>query len=352
MVKKLLKSILVTSTLLWVTGAQAQDIHFSQYNASPLALNPALAGMNACDYRVYANFRTQWVTVSSGNTYRTFAGGADMAIGKITKYNSFAGLGVSFMSDQAGDVNFNTNRVELSFAYHFMLNRKGTMQISAGLQGAFNHRSINQSKATFDSQYDPSTGTVDPNGIRENFGRTRVMFADAGLGLVYSAMTRNESNFHLGFSLNHVNQPRISFYPSGQNSNTTGNERLNMKVTVHGGASLPVGKRLHIMPNFLVLVQKTAYEFNVGCNFKTMLGNDSKHSDMALHAGVQYRGLMDAVIINTRFDIKGVSLGFSYDINVSKLLPASKSVGAPEVSIMYQGCARKKPRPGHCPVMF
>ncbi|HLP50955.1 MAG TPA: PorP/SprF family type IX secretion system membrane protein [Chitinophagales bacterium] len=352
MKKYLQKVFFVTSIVLCFTGVKSQDIHFSQYNSSPLALNPALAGLNNCDYRVYANFRTQWMTVSSGNTYRTFAGGADMSVGKITKYNSFAGLGVSFIADQAGDVNFNTNRVELSFAYHFMLNRKGTMQISAGLQGAFNHRSINQSKATFDSQYDPSTGTVDPNGVRENFGRNRVMFGDAGLGLIFSAMTRSESNYYFGFGLNHVNQPRISFYPSGQDRETTGNERLNMKVTLHGGASIPVGKRLSIMPNFLVLVQKTTYEFNVGCNFKTTLGNDAKRSTTAFHLGAQYRGLLDAFIVHAKFDIKGFSAGLSYDINVSKLLPASRSVGAPEISLMYQGCYRKKPKPGHCPVMF
>lgn len=349
----MMKNFLRTTLLLLILGTvKAQDVHLSQYNASPLMLNPALAGMNACDYRVYANFRTQWLTVSTGNTYRTFAGGADMAIGKVTKYNSFAGLGVSFFSDQAGDLNFNSNRVDLSFAYHFMLNRKGTMQISAGIQGSFNHRSINPSKATFDSQYDPNNGTVDPNGVRESFGRTRVMFGDAGFGLLYSAMTKKETNLFLGFALAHLNQPKISFYPNTQNASTTGNERLSMKITVHGGAAVPVGARLTIMPNFLFLMQGSAYQFNVGCNFKTALGSNTKSMKTALHFGVQYRGLLDAVIVSTRIDVKGFSCGLSYDINVSKLLPASKSVGAPEISLMYQGCARKKPKPGHCPVMF
>lgn len=352
MIKYLQKTIFITSIVLCFTIAKSQDIHFSQYNSSPLALNPALAGMNNCDYRAYVNFRTQWMTVSSGNTYRTIAGGADMSIGKVTKYNSFAGLGVSFFSDQAGDINFNSNRVDLTFAYHFMLNRKGTMQISAGIQGGFNHRSINPSKATFDSQYDPASGTVDPNGVRETFGRTRVMFGDAGLGLLYSAVTRGGHNFYAGFGLSHLNQPRISFYPSGQDASTTGSQRLNMKVTVHGGAALLVGKRLTVMPNFLVLVQGTAYEFNLGCNFKTALGNNPATSTTALHLGVQYRGLLDAVIVHAKFDVKGFSAGLSYDINVSKLLVASKTIGAPEISLMYQGCARKKPRPGHCPVMF
>lgn len=352
MKKHLLKVLTAGCLAIAFAVASAQDVHFSQYNAVPLELNPALAGNNECDYRIHANFRMQWPTVSSGNTYRTEAFGADMAIGKVTKYNSFAGLGLHFISDQAGDLNFNTNRVALSFAYHFMLNRKGTMQISAGIQGAFNIRSINMSKATFDSQYDPTSGIVDPNGTKETLGRNKVIYGDAGLGLLYSAFVKRGTNFYIGFSLNHLNQPKVSFYPSGQDNNTTGNERLGMKTTIHAGVSIPVGKRLFVMPNAMALIQGPAYEFNVGCNFKTVLGNNPATSRTAVHLGLQYRGLVDAMIINARIDVKGFSAGLSYDINMSKLLPASNSVGAPEISITYQGCTNKKPRPGHCPVMF
>lgn len=353
MTKDLLKGLATVCFGALLLNANAQDVHFSQYNAAPMQLNPALAGMNECDYRIHANYRMQWPTVSSGNTYRTFAGGADMGIGKVTKYNSFAGLGLSFYSDQAGDLNFSTNRVDLSFAYHFMLNKKGTMQISAGIQGAFNMRNINPGNATYDSQYDPNyPGGYNPNGTKESFGRNRVMYGDAAFGLLYSAMVKRNTNVFIGFALNHLNQPKVSFHPNGQNSSTAGNERLGLKTTIHGGASTPVGKRLHIMPNFLVLLQGPAYEFNVGCNFKTVLGNNPATSKTALHLGLQYRGLVDALIVNARIDVKGFTCGLSYDINLSKLTPASSSVGAPEISLMYQGCARKKPRPGHCPVLF
>jgi type IX secretion system PorP/SprF family membrane protein len=351
MVRSLLKGILISGSLLIFAQLKAQDIHFSQYNASPLFLNPALAGMNNCDYRVYANFRVQWPTVSDGNTYRTFAGGADMSIGKVTKYNSFAGIGVSFFSDQAGSLNLSTNRVDLSLAYHFMLNRKGTMQISAGLQGSFNYRSLDPSKATFDSQYDPATGQYESTGTRETFGRTKVIFGDAGLGLVYSAMIKSTTNVYFGFALNHVNQPKISFYPSGENSNALGGERLYMKETFHGGAAIPISDRVSVLPNFLVLLQGPSHEFDLGASFKTIIGAP-RTSTTAFYLGAQYRGLIDAVIVNARIDIKGFSCGLSYDVNVSKLLPASHTLGAPEISLMYQGCTRKKPRPGHCPVMM
>lgn len=344
------KLIVAAGVLLTAQAASSQDLHFSQYNASPLLLNPSLAGMNAGDYRVYANFRTQWVTLSK-NTYRTFAGGADMAIGKITRYNSFAGIGLSFYSDQAGDLNLNSNHIDLSVAYHFMLNRKGTMQLSAGVQGGLNVRSINPSRGVFGSQYDPNTGTTDPYGPRESFGKSRILFADASLGLLYSAITRKGTNLYCGFALSHLNQPKISFLPSGVNSENTKSEKLAMKVTVHGGATIPVNNRLAVMPNFMVLWQGTTYEFNVGCHLRATLGN-VKMSKTFIYFGAQYRGLFDAVIVSSRLDVKGFTCGLSYDFNISKLMPASKTVGAPEVSLMYQGAFRKKPRPGHCPTMF
>ncbi|HLP49280.1 MAG TPA: PorP/SprF family type IX secretion system membrane protein [Chitinophagales bacterium] len=352
MKKYLLKAIVFATTgLLLTSKLAAQDLHFSQYNASPLLLNPALAGMNSGDYRAYANFRTQWVTLSKSNTYRTFAGGADMSIGKITKRNSFAGIGLSFSSDQAGELNLNSNRVDLSVAYHFMLNRKGTMQLSAGLQAGVNIRNINQGKAIYGSQYDPVTGLVDPNGTRETLGKNRIIFADAAVGVLYSAQTRKGTNLYMGVGLSHINQPKISFQPSGIDGENGKAEKLPMKLTVHGGVSIPVNNRVDIMPNFMVLWQGVSYEFNAGCHLKTKLGN-VKLSKTAILFGAYYRGLYDAVIVSTRVDIKGVSCGLSYDFNISKLLPATKSVGAPEISLMYQGSFRKKPRPGHCPDMF
>jgi type IX secretion system PorP/SprF family membrane protein len=337
--------------LLLIKNIHAQDIHFSQYNASPLVLNPALAGLNNADYRVYANFRSQWASVAKENAYRTFAGGADMSAGKISKRNSFAGFGVSFFSEQAGSIKYTSNRIDLSFAYHFMLNKRGNMQLSAGLQGAFNIRSIDPSRATFDTQYDYITGTLDATGIRENIDRNKVIFGDVGAGIIYSVLTRNGSNYYTGVSVTHLNQPNISFYATGGSNNTNVAEKLRMRTAIHGGACIPISKRAFVMPNYMVLVQGPSYEFNIGTTFKTIVGNPVL-SKTAVYFGAQYRGLFDAVILNARIDYKGLSCGMSYDINISKLVPASKTIGAPEISFTYQGAFRKKPQVGHCPSMF
>jgi type IX secretion system PorP/SprF family membrane protein len=346
-----IRYILIFICLIIVGVAlKAQDIHYSQYNYAPLQLNPALAGLNNCDYRLALNGRTQWNTISgSGNTYSTFGASADFAIGKVTKFNSFAGIGVSVSSDIAGTTSYNTNRADITAAYHFMIDRRGNASLSAGLQFAVNHRGFDASKSTFDGQYDPMTGRYDGSRPGETFARTNMLYVDAGVGLLYSQyFKRKKNNIYIGLAVNHVNQPNISWSSSGLYNNT-GNDRLYAKTTFHGGGSFQVGDKIWIMPTFMFLFQGPSQQYNFGSLVRMRVGNTISTSFFYL--GAQFRAPLDAVILQTRFDYKGFMLGFSYDINVSKLIPASQTMGAPELAIMYTGCMRKKPHPFLCPTM-
>ena len=209
----------------------AQDIHFSQYNAQPLLLNPAMSGLNECDYRVGAMFRTQWFSVSQGNTYRTTSVFADMAVYKPQKGSNFLGAGISFFADQAGDLNYNTNKVDLSLAYHIIIDRNTKQSFSVGLQGGFAHRGIDQSKAIF--SYDPITGEPEL-GNSENLDRDPLFYGDVSVGFLYSIAPKPRSSYYVGFAIQHLNQPNISgFYSRNEN------ERKYMKFTGHFGSMIP-----------------------------------------------------------------------------------------------------------------
>lgn len=345
-----LKHIAVLIAVLAMVSGRSQDTHFSQYNYAPLQLNPALAGLNNCDYRVAAIARTQWSTVDGiGNGYNTVGASADFAVGKVTKVNSFAGIGISLSSDISGATSYNTNRADITAAYHFMLDRRGNSSFSAGLQFAFNHRGFSANKSTYDDQYNPVTGTYDPTRPGEVFARTNMIYLDAGVGLLYSQyFKQRRHNFYIGLAVNHVNQPNISWSSTGL-FNNTGNDRLYAKVTFHGGATIQLAEKLWLMPSYMFLFQGPSQQYNFGSLVRIKLGNSISTS--FFYAGAQFRAPLDAVILQARMDYKGFSVGFSYDINVSKLIPASQTVGAPELAIMYTGCSRKKPHPYLCPTM-
>lgn len=358
------KYILLPISLLLAGASYAQDIHFSQYTSAPLQLNPAFAGLNNCDYRVGVNARTQWNTVSGGNTYTTFGASGDVGIGKPTKFNSFAGLGLSIYSDVAGTLRLNTSRADLSFAYHFMLDRKATSSLSVGLQFGVNHRGINPSKGTYDEQFDPPLlGGYNPSlpTGETSINRTNMIYLDAGVGAIFSKNFRmDRHNIYLGLSAFHLNQPDISFNSTGIFAKTvvgnTQGQKLYLKTIFHGGGTFLLRDKLWLMPQFMFAFQGPSQQYNIGTLVKLQLGNRIT-SKTYFYLGAQYRGLFqktnlaDAVVLQTRVDIKGLSVGFSYDINVSKLNLASATFGGPELSLIFQGCMNRKPRPFFCPFM-
>ena len=349
-----IKYIAVLVCVWYVQSVSAQDTHFSQYNYAPLQLNPALAGLGSCDVRFATNARTQWNTVStSGNTYSTLNASVDMALARMTKYHSFLGLGLSLSTDVAGATLYNTNRFDLTVAYHFVMDRRANSSISAGLQFGVNHRGFDPDKSTFDSQYNPVTGLYDPTYPKETFARSQMLYLDAGVGFLYSQYFRQKrNNFFIGLSFNHVNQPNISWNSTGL-FNSSGLDHLYTKIGIHGGGSFCLNNKTWVMPNFLLLFQGPSQQYNIGSLVKFKLGNSI--STTYFYLGGQYRGaLADAFILQTRLDYKRIMIGFSYDINVSKLVPASQTVGAPELAFMYQGCFPHKGRrlkAFPCPVM-
>ena len=94
--------------ILACLAAQGQDIHFSQYFASPLTLNPATIGGFNGQFRFAANYRNQWYFLKSrydGSRagYATYSGSYDIRLlRKKLKYDQF-GVGVMVFNDKAGD---------------------------------------------------------------------------------------------------------------------------------------------------------------------------------------------------------------------------------------------------------
>ncbi|MCD6064717.1 MAG: hypothetical protein K0R82_2628, partial [Flavipsychrobacter sp.] len=108
----------VSAAMLLTTTAMAQDPHYTQYFASPLTLNPALTGLTQCDYRLAANYRNQWASVST-NPYITGTASFDMATMKDKLNNGDAvGFGGLFLFDRSGLGGLQNITIGVSAAYH------------------------------------------------------------------------------------------------------------------------------------------------------------------------------------------------------------------------------------------
>ncbi|MBL7756957.1 MAG: PorP/SprF family type IX secretion system membrane protein [Chitinophagaceae bacterium] len=319
--KKLL-SILTVCALL-TTTSNAQDPNFSQFFASPLTLNPALTGKFDGVMRFAANYRNQWPSIN--NAYTTMTASLDMGIMKnrVPEYDQF-GIGIMAYSDKAGNGALNSNYLGLSVAYHKALDENGYHQLGAGFQGTYMNKRLNTEKLTFQDQLTPMgfTGVT-----RESFSSQQVNlhYFDLNAGIIYNGSTNGYNNFYLGASMYHINRPKETFQK--------GDFLLNSRVTIQGGAKIPVGtyNSLHVAANHSI--QAKARNTMLGGAFCLNVNNDEENPTN-FYIGSWYR-FQDALIPYVGLEFGEWHFGASYDVNTSALKAASNSRGGVEVSLIY-----------------
>ena len=341
-----MKQFLFIICISLVVVATAQDIHFSQFNESPLTLNPALTASNV-DFRAIINYRNQWRSVTE--PYQTYGASVEFKLGltqwakvdkgrrtglfTIAKKN--LAFGINFFRDKAGDAAMGTTQVNLSVASHLPLDKYNNLSI--GIQGGFAQRSIDYAKIRWDNQYDGTSynsalQSGEPNspsnffygdysaGIQWNYGK----------GEMYIA-ANNELKANAGFSVYHVSQPTQSFIGE--------NERLFMKFGLNGGLVYGVkNSNVLLAPSFMFLNQGKQQELNIGTMIKYKLESDTKYTgykqSSAVALGLFFRN-KDAIILVTQIENKQYAIGLSYDFNISKLATASNARGGFELTLRY-----------------
>jgi len=326
-----MKKIYILAVLFFVQTIfiNAQDIHFSQFSASPSTLNPASTGIFHGDFRVIGNYKQQWKSIAS--PFKTYSFAVDAPLFRDKVKNGSLGAGISVVSDKAGDLSFGTTHVNLSISANKSVDDNNN--ISVGLQGGFAQRGIDPSSEQWGDQYDPTN----PDGFNSSLGGGTSFlepfsFGDFAAGILWN-YDPESFKAHAGIALFHLNQPNQSFpfYNDG--------DKLNSKLVFHGGSEIYLKEStMAIIPKFLILSQGPQNEITLGSMVKYVLQEGSKYTgwvdEIAVYLGGWYR-FGDAFILNGRFDYKNFAFGISYDINVSNLTVASASKGGPEFSLIY-----------------
>lgn len=321
-------------------STQAQDIHFSMNNFTPVFNNPSAAG-NESNHRVILNYRNQWKSVSA--PYKTGSVSYDGLMGKgFTTETGKLAFGIGVFSDEAGQSEMSTLQAAGSVAYHLFVGEFSTL--SAGLQASFVSRSLNTSNLNWGNQYDGYA--YDPSLPSGELGSDdKVSFADFGAGVSYAFdkgeryMTGNDQlSYRVGAAYFHPHKPDYSFLGTG--------ERLASKMVLHGDIMVGVpNTNLTLAPSFIYYQQGSQSEVNVGSIFRYVLETQSNYTGFekgkAIGIGAHYR-FGDAIIPSLLAEIGPYSFGLSYDINLSDLDAASSKRGGMEVAIRYIAQTKKK----------
>jgi type IX secretion system PorP/SprF family membrane protein len=314
----------------------AQDVHFSQIEFTPLAINPALAGANSTMQGV-VSYRSQWNSVAQ--PFQTSAGSFDVLLNRdAKKRKGNFGLGIFFFNDQAGAPKITTNVVNLNLSYHLIVKKYSTFGL--GIYTGFGQRAIaGTADGKWATQFD---GTVYNAGLAsgEPINSPNYSFVDAGAGFLYTYantngyMTQNKSRkLNVGFAVFHLNRPNNSFVSDN------GLERLNMRFSTFINGELGLeNSNSGLVPGVYYQNQGNANELLLGTYYKYVFKSGAiytgKSKPVAVAIGLFTR-VRDAVIPRVLIDWDKYSLGFSYDINTSGLSSISASRGGFELFLRY-----------------
>lgn len=314
-------------------GTQAQDAHLSMYDAAPMYLNPAMTGVFKGDWRLHAQYRTQWKSVN----YKPYTTALVSFDAPVKKW----GFGAQLSNFRAGIGNYNAFQGTVSAAYTTSIDKSKNHNISFGVQGGLTQKTVEHQLLSYNNQYTTSNGgefntTVDPN---ESITRASLIIPNVNAGFLYFfAKQQSRLNPFVGVSAFNLTEPQETF--------TDTENRLPMRFYGHVGTRINVTETFYLLPKALYMRQLEFEEITLALDAGLYL----KGSDLYLLAGVVYRNSgaftiknADAAVVSIGAKMDSFIAKVGYDVNISSLSTVSNGRGGLEISFTYMK-QKKKPK--------
>lgn len=301
--------------------AYAQDPQFSQFYAHSLYLNPAFTG-NTNVGRISGIYRNQWVSIPGAFVSYSIAYDHNIA-------SQNSGVGIMVTNDKAGSGGLKYTNIGALYSYSFKV--KENLFLRAGLKFSYTFRGIDKSRLVFADQIirDGSQETI------EIFSDDRNTYFDASTGTVLYS-----EKYWVGASLDHITQPEQSFLNAAT--------YLPIKTSIHGGYNFILHENIKGNAESSITAA-----FNYKHQLKwSQLDLGAYYNRDAFVMGFWYRGIPfiktasisnnDAIVLLVGLHTKGMRVGYSYDITLSKL--SGDTGGSHEISIIYEYPYKRKKR--------
>jgi hypothetical protein len=130
----------------------SQDIHFSNWQMSPLNTSPANAGLFEGEGRLIFNYRNQWKAVPV--PYNTFSFGADFNLQKSLIKGTHEALGLMFNHDAAGDGKYQINELKVPINHKFTFKKDTGLTLALGVLAGITNISISPNRLSYDRQWE------------------------------------------------------------------------------------------------------------------------------------------------------------------------------------------------------
>lgn len=313
--------ILLVLCCLAVGSSWAQDPHFSQFMDAPLWRNPALAGIFEGDYRLQAVYRNQWSTINKA--YQTGSFNAEYRH-PIAGSSDFFTYGLQAVYDKAGTAALTTTHLLPAVNFNKSMSENSRQYLSLAFMGGLVQRRIDRSKITTDNTYD--YGWDGETNLYNQYS-----YLDGSVGLSYNANFANmdQDNYYLGVAYHHFNKPKNRFFAATK-------DELNPRTVFSGGITWASSEISTVKIEADYEKQGTFSQVRASVLYSYLFGQYYSDPDYVLYGGVMFRS-GDAVAPIIKLYYRPVTVSFSFDINHSRLRPASNGYGAAELSMVYTG---------------
>lgn len=329
-------AIIIVPVLSCCQISLSQDIHFSQFNMTPLIVNPALSGVFPGDLRTIVNHKNQWS--SFGAPYKTYAFSLDAPLFKEKGESNYLGVGFSVFNDVAGDMQLGTTQFNVALSGILLVDEKNSL--SVGIMGGIAQHSIKGENLEWGNQFvngkhDPSQSSREPIESFEPF-----VYGDAAVGINWNyskaatdIVSNNGMDLNAGIAAYHLNKPKQKYYQLDKL------EKLYSKFVAHAGAQIEIkNKNISFKPSLYYMRQGPAQEITIGLLSRSRLREESRYTgfvkETATLIGVYYR-VGDAIIPTMMLELANFTVGLTYDINISGLKEVSQGQGGFEISLRF-----------------
>jgi type IX secretion system PorP/SprF family membrane protein len=343
------KSLLVIC-LFFVSAIsiRAQDaFHYTLFDFTEIAMNPALAGSFEGTVRAGGIFREQDFGLQIGQ-YRNPVLFLDAPVIRGFKKNDWIGIGMYYMYDQQrfdqfdSDTNIDliTTKIFGGLSYHLGLDKKNKNVLSFGIQsGSSNSYFSNPNIVTWsefgdDPKSDPAEDALpikDPSG-GSNGSTGRANYIG---GIHFTSNISAEKYLKLGVSVSNIGRISNSIAGSG------GSSISPVRILFHGRYLTPVASKISLEPRVFFQYMQPSWEMSVQAITHFLL-NPEKGTSIGAGLGFNTNNGLQFLL---NADVKNFRFGYSFDINLSDKTAVSGAAAAFEFGVAYILKFYKKPNP-------
>lgn len=300
------------------SAGYAQHFQFSQYNFTPLRINPALV---ASGNYAYASFLHRNQSTGGGFNLNSNIVNATYPLFSPRGIR-WAGVGLSLMDDRAGEAGiFNTQEVALSYAVNVFLSKWQTL--SLGVNALHSRRRFDLSGLFTGAQYIEDRGFDGGMGHGEPLGDLENKMFTFSSGIYWQHEDRHGNRIaSFGFSFFDLNRPNDSFL---------GESNPYASSFVLSGNFLAYRRnKIMVLPELLYTRTSGRNVVNAGAVtsyvIRTYKQNPSDKLDLITRYVMGRSG-----IVGVQFHRENISIGLSYDFPVLRRNVAN--TGAVEAGI-------------------